>query len=63
MIIMNSMQHTQGPWKWQGEDYRGGWGWQLLVGPNGEGILCGEDDGQPYAHLPANMPIDPADFL
>lgn len=53
-------KHTPGPWKWQGEDYRGGWGWQLLVGPNGEGIACGSDkDGGPYSHLQAHMPIDP----
>lgn len=52
--------HTKGPWRWQGEDYRGGWGWQLLVGPGGEGILCGEgSDGMPYKHLRAHMAIQP----
>jgi hypothetical protein len=52
--------HTPGPWRWQGEDYRGGWGWQVLVGPEGEGIICGAgEDGKPYEHLRAYMPIDP----
>ena len=50
---------TPGPWKWQGEDYRGGWGWQLLVAGDGSGILCGEDAGKPYAQLRAYVPIDP----
>lgn len=50
---------TPGPWSWAGEDYRGGWGWQLLVGPNGEGILCGEGKDGPYRHLRGFMPIDP----
>jgi len=55
------MAHTPGPWHWKGEDYRGEWGWQLLVGPHGEGILCGEeDDRQPYRHLRVGMPIEPA---
>ena len=52
-------KHTPGPWKWEGEDYRGGWGWQLLVGQNGEGIACGSDKDAPYKHLQARMPIDP----
>ena len=50
---------TPGPWKWQGEDYRGGWGWQILVTGDGRGILCGEDAGKPYAQLRAYIPIDP----
>lgn len=51
---------TPGPWKWLGEDYRGGWGWQLLVGPNGEGLLCGQAaDGGPYAGLRSHCDIDP----
>lgn len=50
---------TPGPWRWQGEDYRGGWGWQLLVGPDGEGLLCGESPKGPYEHLRAFMPIAP----
>jgi hypothetical protein len=52
------MPHTPGPWVWKGEDYRGGWGWQLLVGPAGEGILCGEGKDGPYKHLLAGMPIE-----
>jgi hypothetical protein len=53
-------KHTRGPWRWMGEDYRGGWGWQLLVGPEGEGILCGSDRaGGPYRHLEASRPIEP----
>ena len=54
-----SAKHTPGPWRWQGEDYRGGWGWQLLVGPHGEGILCGESPSGPYKHLRAFLPIAP----
>jgi hypothetical protein len=57
---MNTPKHTPGPWRWQGEDYRGGWGWQLLVGANGEGIACGERCGHPYEHLRAFQAIDPA---
>lgn len=56
---MTQPQHTPGPWRWQGEDYRGGWGWQILVGPEGQGILCGESAGLPYKHLQADCPIDP----
>lgn len=54
-----SDEFTPGPWRWMGEDYRGGWGWQLLVGPNGERILCGERKDGPYEHLRALMPIAP----
>lgn len=58
---MTQSQVTPRPWKWAGEDYRGGWGWMLLVGPNGQGIACGEGkDGGPYKHLRAFVPIDPA---
>ena len=57
---MEEIKHTPAPWKWAGEDYRGGWGWQLLVGPSGEGIVCGEsEDGVPYKHLQAFTPIAP----
>ena len=56
---MSETKFTPGPWKWKGEDYRGGWGWQLLVGPNGEGLICGEDSDGPYQHLKAFVPIDP----
>lgn len=56
---MSGLTTTPGPWRWQGEDYRGGWGWQLLVGPSGEGILCGQSPKGPYEHLRAFVPIDP----
>lgn len=52
-------KHTPGPWRWAGEDYRGGWGWQLLVGPDGQGIACGSDGDRPYHGLRAHSPIDP----
>lgn len=53
--------HTPGPWKWHGEDYRAGWGWQMLVGPNGEGLIVGQDvNGEPSPHLRAFLPVDPA---
>lgn len=52
---------TPGPWTWQGEDYRGDWGWQMLVGPNGEGLIVGQDKGgEPCKHLRAHMPVDPS---
>lgn len=51
--------YTKGPWKWQGEDYRGDWGWQMLVGPNGEGLIVSEDPDGPCKLLRAQMPIDP----
>lgn len=51
---------TKGPWRWQGEDYRGGWGWQLLVGPDGQGIIVGEDAKDAPSHLLRGfMPVDP----
>lgn len=50
---------TPGPWRWAGEDYRGGWGWQLLVNASGEGVLCGEGKDGPYKRLRAFMPIAP----
>lgn len=53
------MEHTKGPWKWEGEDYRGDWGWQILVGPKGEGIIVGDDNGKPSKHLKGNFPVDP----
>jgi hypothetical protein len=55
------MDSTPGPWRWQGEDYRAGWGWQMLVGPKGEGLIIGEGhDGGPYPELRAHVPLDPA---
>lgn len=52
------MTHTPGPWKWQGEDYRGDWGWQILTGPNGEGILISCDEDGPSKHIKVGMPVD-----
>ena len=58
---MTDVPWTPGPWKWEGEDYRAGWGWQILVGPNGEGLVVGEGhDGGPFKGLRAHMPLDPA---
>lgn len=52
--------HTPGPWKWQGEDYRGDWGWQMLVGPNGEGLIVGQDqDGKMSPLLRTYEPMEP----
>ena len=54
-------EHTPGPWRWQGEDYRGDWGWQILVGPEGEGLIVGQAlDGRPSPHIKAYEPIDPS---
>ena len=58
---MTDVPWTPGPWKWEGEDYRAGWGWQILVGPNGEGLVVGEGhDGGLFKGLRAHMPLDPA---
>ncbi len=46
------------PWKWQGEDYRFGWGWQMLVDANGNGIIVGDENGKPSRHLRGYMPVD-----
>jgi hypothetical protein len=57
---VKEMMHTPGPWRWQGEDYRGDWGWQILVGPDGEGLIVGQgSDGKPSQHLRFGMPIAP----
>jgi hypothetical protein len=53
------------PWRWQGEDYRGGWGWQMLViDETGEGLLVGQGPasehhphGGPYENLRAHVPV------
>lgn len=48
------------PWTWQGEDYRGGWGWMMLVDGNGAGIIIGQgDDGMAAPGLQTGMPADP----
>jgi hypothetical protein len=48
----------KGPWRWQGEDYRGGWGWQMLVDASGGGILVGQgSDGGPSPYLKAYEPV------
>ena len=39
---MKEFKGTPGPWKWNGEDYRGDWGWQILVGAEGQDIVVGE---------------------
>lgn len=53
--------HTPGPWRWQGEDYRAGWGWMMLVGPEGEGLIVGQSPrGGMSEHLKAYQPVDPA---
>jgi hypothetical protein len=58
---MAETKWTPGPWRWQGEDYRGGWGWQILVGPDGQGLIVGEDSNSvPCEHLRSFMPVDPA---
>ena len=58
---MQEFKGTPGPWKWQGEDYRAGWGWMMLVGPNGEGLIVGQDEnGGPSKHLMAFQPVDPS---
>lgn len=49
-----------GPWHWKGEDYRAGWGWQMLVGPNGEGIIVGAGrDGGPSPLICGFSPLKP----
>lgn len=58
---MSETKFTPGPWRWQGEDYRGGWGWQMLVDANGAGIIVGQGlNGGPESRLRAHMPVDPA---
>ncbi len=50
--------YTKGGWKWQGEDYRRGWGWQILVGSDGEGIIVGQgENNKPSEYLKAFMPV------
>ena len=57
---MSQFKGTPGKWRWRGEDYRGGWGWQLLVNDQDVGIICGQSsDGSPYKHLKAYTGIEP----
>ena len=53
--------YTPGPWIWHGEDYRGDWGWQVLVDQFGAGIMCGQDDDGPCKFLKVDALIAPAD--
>lgn len=52
---------TPGEWRWQGEDYRGGWGWQMLVDAEGRGLLVGQELGTkraPSRWLRAHTPVE-----
>ena len=55
---MKEFKGTKGPWKWNGEDYRGDCGWQILVGAKGEGILIGEAPEGIYHGLKAHNDVD-----
>lgn len=55
---MNEFKGTPGPWKWNGEDYRGDWGWQILVGPEGQGVVIGEGPKGMFKGLKAHEDID-----
>lgn len=56
-----NQSHTPGPWVWLGEDYRADWGWQMLVGPNGEGLIVGaESVSQPSRHICGYRAVDPS---
>jgi hypothetical protein len=49
--------HSSGPWKWLGEDYRGGWGWQLLLDSAGCGIVVGDNGGDVFPGLRSFLPM------
>lgn len=55
---MNKFKGTPGPWKWNGEDYRGDWGWQILVGQEGQGVVIGEGPKGMFKGLKAHEDID-----
>lgn len=55
---MKNFKGTPGPWKWNGEDYRGDWGWQILVGPEGQGVVIGEAPQGIFKGLKAHKDID-----
>ena len=54
---MEEFKGTPGPWSWNGEDYRGDWGWQILVGPIGQGIVIGEAPEGIYKGLKAHQDV------
>lgn len=55
---MKEFKGTPGPWKWNGEDYRGDWGWQILVGPEGQGVVIGEAPQGIFKGLKAHEDVD-----
>ena len=55
---MGKFKGTPGPWKWNGEDYRGEWGWQILVGPEGQGVVIGEASQGIFKGLKANQDVN-----
>ena len=55
---MREFKGTPGPWKWNGEDYRGDWGWQILVGPEGQGVVIGEAPQGIFKGLKAYEDVD-----
>lgn len=55
---MTQFKGTPAPWKWNGEDYRGDWGWQILVGPEGQGVVTGEGPKGMFKELKAHEDID-----
>ena len=55
---MGKFKGTPGPWKWNGEDYRGDWGWQILVGPEGQGVVIGEASQGIFKGLKANQDVN-----
>lgn len=56
---MKEFKGTPGPWKWNGEDYRGDWGWQILVGPEGQGVVVGEAPQGIFKGLKAHQDVEP----
>lgn len=56
---MSEFKGTPAPWKWNGEDYRGDWGWQILVGPEGQGIVIGEAPQGIFKGLKSHQDVEP----
>ena len=55
---------TPGPWEWSSDDERGEWFWAHLKGPNGEGIIVGQDrDGGPCEKIKAMMDVEPHELM